>query len=709
MNGDLGKLFRPRSVAIIGASQDLKQRGSRPLQFLPKHGFQGNLFPVNPKYKEIAGLRCYPSVLDIPEPVDLAMVTIPGKLVFATLEQCGKKGIPMAVIRSAGFADAGSEGKDKQRRLKEIAQGYNMRFMGPSSLGFVNVHDQIAAYFHMAGNMPGFPPGTVGLVSQSGGLSGAIANLLVDRGVGLSYVVSTGSEGDLNVSEILEMLVEDRNTKVVAAVIEGFQDPMKFQNVAEYAIKNSKPLVVLKVGRTETGRKAALSHTGIMSGSYNTFKEICREYGVTLVKDVNELCNTIKLFEQCVIPGGKKVGIITSSGGMKTILADAASELDLDLPRPSPGLGTELRNILPEYSTLDNPMDITGGLSEEVFEKCLSIFAADEKFDLIVVPVTLLGPEASKKRAYNIYEVSQRLNKPIVGVWVGGSLIDEGRMTATRIGMPFFEDTIGCLNGVKALSNYGETVNRWASQGNDDQDLLPAELTSAAENLIKQIKLTRQVNEVEARELLNHYGVPTASEILVNNITGAINAADKIGYPVALKIISPDLHHKSDKGGVILNIKDGDELAKAFLILQSVVQTLGDKDGSCGYLVQEMVPCSTELIIGASRDNEFGPFITFGMGGIFVELYHDVSLRRVPVLPEEAKRMIQEVKASRILSGYRGRPTVDTDSLAGLIGKVSRMVSDLGDSFQELDINPLVVTPSGEVKAVDALLILSTK
>ncbi len=452
--------FAPRSVALIGASPESEKGSSRVLSSLLKHGYQGKIYPVNPKYDEIEGLKCYPDLAAISDDIDLVYITIPAKFVFQTLRECAAKKIANVIIRSSGFAETGDEGKVKQKEIVDFARKSNIRILGTNSIGYVNVYEGTVLYSHISLATERIIKGNIGLISQSGGMSGALFNLAQDRGIGFSYVVSTGTESDLNTIDFIDYMIRDENTKVIAAFIESLKDGRRFLSVADIAIRNGKPLVIMKVGKTESGKRSAASHTGSLSGKDQVYDAVFKQKGAIRVDSLDELYEIAHLFAIAIPPQGDRVGIITSSGGAAVLIADGAEEQSLELPQVSESTRQRLLGILPKYASISNPLDITGGLDEKTFQNCLEIFGEDENLDLIVVPITTLGERKSQERAHRIAETAQKLNKPLIVIWIGGSLIHPGMEILMKEKIPSFQNYQVGLKGVKALIGYNKFLRR---------------------------------------------------------------------------------------------------------------------------------------------------------------------------------------------------------------------------------------------------------
>lgn len=698
----LNSIFCPNSIAVVGASADMKKRSSRPLIFLRKHGFTGNIYPVNPKYNEVGGLKCYKSIKEIPCDVHTVMISVPKRFIFNILNDCEQKKVKLAIIRSAGFAEAGEEGRKLQERMKLQAIRGNFRILGPSSLGFANIHRSVVPYFHLAGFMPNFIPGKVGLISQSGGLSGAIFNMIQDQGVGVSYVFSTGSEADIDAVDCLEFLLNDSNTSIIAAFIEGFNRPKKFVELAIAASHQKKPIILMKIGRSERGQKAARTHTGALTGSDSVYSALFKQHGVVRVEDLSELIYTVSVFSKCPPPEGNGVGIITSSGGTKAILADISSEVEMSVPDLGQDTKDKISKIVPEHGAVTNPLDITGGLDETTFSNCMKIFSNDERLHGIIVPITLLG-DATKERAFNLINLAKNIKKPVVCLWIGGSLNKEGHKILEKSPIPLIKDAKNCIFAMKALLEYYDfTRNLHIS---DRTYVTPPKKLSSLETFDED---TRILNEYESKKLLSDYGFPSTRERLAHSLDEALSFAKEISFPLVLKVISRQIPHKTDAGVVKVGIGSRKEIESYWKVLTENAKKFDPRAQIEGVLLQEMVEDAVEVILGVSKDDQVGPLIVFGLGGIFVELMSDISMRVPPLTRRDAETMVQEIKGSNILKGFRGRPEADLDSLIEMILKLSQFALDHERRIFEVEINPLAVLSKGKgVKIVDSLIVLN--
>jgi acetate---CoA ligase (ADP-forming) len=714
MAPELSKLLTPKSVAIIGVSESPTRIGGRLFKYLTKHGYKGELALVNPKYKELNNVKCYPAISDVPMDIDCALVAVPGKFVFPVLNECADNNVGSVVIFSSGFAEMGIEGKKAQDKLKELARTKNIRICGPNCIGLVNFNDNIALSFSQFMETESLIPGNIGFISQSGALGGSMANRAQDNSIGLSYFISSGNEADLDVSDYIRHLVlHDDRTKVIAAVIEGFKDGEKFIKVAELALKHRKPIIVLKIGETEVGKKAAASHTGSMTGSDSVIDAVLKQKGVIRVSNYDELFQTASLFSKNRIPEGNRIGILSSSGGAGIIMADHYTKLGLTVPEPSKKTIEIASKEMASFGQVANPFDLTGQIfsDPEMFKRCFNYFIDDENFDIIQINMSMVAGQGSVNRALQLLEVAKDSKKPVVAWWAAGSLSNPGIQILNNSEVASFKSPDRCAAAVKALVNYHMAAKKSAKEepantNNDMPDL------SIDKNKVKKIldASDKSLSEHESKALLNLYGIPVTREKIVNCVDDAVNFAEQVGFPVVLKIDSPDILHKTEADVIRLRINSPKDIARSY---KEIIDNAFLYDPSAkinGVAVQEMVIGGTEVIAGMSQDPQFGPIIAFGLGGIFVEVLKDISLRITPLSKSEAKNMVRQIKGFPILNGIRGKAPSDIKAVENLLLRLSRLACDWKDYIAEIDINPLIVLDDGQgVKALDALVILKEK
>ncbi len=702
MDRGLNALLAPKSIAVVGASDDFNRIGGMLIKYLLKFGYRGKIYPVNPKYEEIAGIQCYPSIRNLPEKADTALIAVSAKLVPESLRECAERGVKAATIYSAGFAETGEEGKRKQEELREIIRQGEMKVCGPNCIGIVNFADSIAMSFSGFLEADRLVPGNVGFVSESGALGGSIVNRAQDRNIGFSYFISTGNEVDLDITDFLAFLVDDPNTQVIMAYVEGIRDVAKFARVTKRALELEKPIVLLKVGETESGRRVAATHTGSLTGFNAAYSAALKQYGVIQVEEYDDLIETAMLFSKSKLPKGNRVGILTGTGGGAIILADKVVQNGLVLPALSQSTQEQLSQKVESFATVGNPMDLTGQLysQPETFKNAIQLFSQDENIDIVAIAISMVPGERARARAAYIIDAAKTVDKPFVSWWAAGKLSEPAFKLLDESEVTLFTSPERCIKAVKSAVTYSQMREELLVRG---KEALPASIDyRKAETLFGMSEQT--MTEHETKLLLASYGIPVTREEVAMSAAQAADIAEKIGYPLALKISSRQITHKSEAGGIRLNLTNKSAVVKAYSEILADCQKYAPKAEIEGVLVQEMAREGTEVIIGISRDSDFGLIVMFGLGGIFVEILKDVSMRLLPITRRDAEEMIREIKGYQVLAGARGKSRADIEAIIDLLLKVSNMASDWGELISELDLNPVVVFEDGQgVKVLDAL------
>jgi len=710
MTYELSRLLDPESVTIIGVSENPSRIGGRLFKYLTKHGYKGRLTLVNPKYQELNGVACYPSVSEIPFPIDCALIAVPEKYVLSVLSECADSHVGAAVIFSSGFAEMGRSGKEAQNKIKELARTKNLRVCGPNCIGLINFNNHVALSFSQLLEIETLLPGNIGFISQSGALGGSLVNRAQDSKIGLSYFISSGNEADLEVSDYIKYLVlHDQNTKVIAAVIEGFKDGAKFIEAAELALTHQKPLIVLKIGETEVGQKAAASHTGSMTGSNSVIDAVFSQKGVIRVHNYDELFQTASLFSKGRIPQGGKVGILTSTGGGGIIMADYYTKLGLTVPQPSLATQDLASKEIAAFGKVANPFDLTGQIfsDPDMFKRCMKLFVEDDNFDIVQVNVSMVAGQSSEQRASMLLESIGESAKPIVTWWAAGSLSEPGIRLLNGSEVALFRSPERCAAAVKSLVEYYQFLETHSDPAPSRTDTDYSISAQKARDLVTAGD--KSLGEHQSKALLDLYGIPVTREQVAKSPREAIRLAEEIGFPVALKIDSPDILHKSDAGAIRLDVNSQEELIRFYDEIIANAETYNPHARINGVLVQEMMRGGTEVMIGMSQDPQFGPTIAFGLGGIFVEVLKDISLRVAPLSISDAEQMVKEIKGYQILQGVRGKKPSDVKAIVDVLLRISRLAQDCKDIISEIDVNPLIVFDEGRgVKAADALVVLKT-
>ena len=736
VNGDrkftsIHAMLHPQSIAVLGATERL-QYGGRFVKNLLSTGCQAKIYPINPKWEIVFGLPCYPSIREVPEPVDLAAIIIPGPMVVDALHECAEMGAKAALVISAGFAELGTEeGRARQAELQAIARKTGLRVCGPNCLGVANVVDNLWAT--AASSIPietQALKSNIGLVSQSGATCfGPLLTTARDRGVGFRYVVSTGNGADLESSDYVQYMLRDPEVSVVAALVEGFQDGDKFIETAEMALQMGKPLVLLKVGRSEVGSRAAGSHTAAMTGSDVVQDALFRQKDVVRVDDYDELIETANMFLKAKPPKGARVGVVSHSGGIGSLLADKMGEVGLEMPLLSEKTSKGLGAILGERGSPANPADVTGFASNDAFPSILELLLADDSIDIQVVASAGKGAQTQ-----TILRAVAEQDKPILYLWTGSFKATEGLSDLQAGNVPVFYLPGRCAKGVRRLADYyrtreailaeegadrllgapasrrpGSGGERPSLQSGPPPDELPSLERKAMEALLALLSRagSRPLSEHDSKTALSLFGVPTTKEAVCATTEEAVRAAEAIGYPVALKVASQQIAHKTEAGGVRLGITNAAELAAAREEMLATVSSRCPQADIDGVLVQQMVRGGVEVIVGVSRDRQFGPVLMVGMGGIMTEALGAAAWRVCPVTKRDALEMIEDVKGlAKILAGYRGLPKADVPALADTLVRISHLAFWAKEEISSLDVNPLAVLPDGQgVVALDALVV----
>jgi acyl-CoA synthetase (NDP forming) len=705
---ELSPLLNPESVAIIGVSENASRIGGRLFKYVCKHGYRGHLALVNPNYQELNGIKCYRSISDVPGPIDCALIAVPEKHVLSVLNECADNHVGAAVIFSSGFAEMGRAGKEAQNRIKTLARTRNLKVCGPNCIGLINFHSRTALSFSQLLEIDTLIPGNIGFISQSGALGGSLVNRAQDKNIGLSYFISSGNEADLDVCDYIKHLVlHDEKTKVIAAVIEGIRNGAKFVEAAELALSHRKPIIILKIGETEAGKKAAASHTGSMTGSDSVINAVFNQKGVVRVHHYDELFQTAALFAQERIPAGNRVGILTSTGGGGIIMADYYTKLGLMVPEPSQKTNDLASKEIAAFGKVANPFDLTGQIfsDPEMFKRCMKLFVAEDNFDIIQVNVSMVAGQSSEYRAAMLLDAIEGSTKPIVTWWAAGSLSDPGIKALNGSRVTLFRSPERCAAAVASLVKY------YRDSETHQSDRIPRTGSGYSPYLKKAGAMLQtadsSLSEHQSKALLNLYGIPVTKEMVATSVPDAVRLAEEIGFPVVLKVDSPDILHKSEANAIRVGVGSKEKIIQIYDELIENAIKYNSNARINGILVQEMIQGGSEVMIGMSQDPQFGPTIAFGLGGIFVELLKDISLRVTPLSQSDAAQMVKEIKGYPILQGVRGKKRADIEAVVDVLHRISRLAQDWKDTISEIDINPLIVFDEGHgVKAADALVVL---
>lgn len=689
----LQALLKPRSIAILGASDDLNKLNGRPLKFLIRAGYKGRIYPINPKYAEIAGIKCYPDLDSVPDALDLAIVGVPARAVLESVRALGKKRVPAAVVFASGFGEMGEEGARLEQELVAAAHAAGVRVLGPNGLGLINAFEGVLATFSQYGNGE-TPAGPIGFVTQSGALGTAIAALARGRGLGLGYFVNTGNEADVTFVDAMGAVLDDPRIKVGTGYIEGLKDGEGFCQLARRAVAIGKPLVVAKVGRTKAGARAAASHTGSLAGEDVVFDAVVRQFGVIRARNESQMLDLADLLSTTPLPDGRGVAIVTQSGGAGVMMADRAEELGLDVPVLGEQTREALKSVLPAFGALSNPVDVTAQFIAEpmILKESVRIVLEDPKIAVAVIWFQLMTEFVDSLVAI-FTDIKKTVKKPFVVSWVAGP--EKGVKALRDLGICVFAGGEPTIDAVAGMVRYAEARRRLLAE--------PPRATRPASPLLPGVLGIAPT--MAAAQVLATAGMPLAKARLATSAEEAVAAANAIGYPVVVKIESPDLPHKTEASGVKLGLKDADTVRAAYAEVVTGAKQYKSDARIVGAVVQEMVSGAVECVVGLRRDPTFGMVVMAGLGGLFIEALKDVVFRKAPVSEAEARLMLADLKGAAVLSGVRGRPAVDQAALARLIAAASRFGAAHTDRLEELDLNPVLASPAGAV-AVDWLMVL---
>ncbi len=699
-SADLRPFFAPRRVAFVGATEDLAKFGGRCVRLLIDFGFKGEVYPVNPKRKEIFGLKCYPSLADVPQQPDHVGIVLPSASVIPALEDCVKVKAPFATVFSAGFAETGTEeGRDLQQRAVGIARAApyagGLRFMGPNCNGLVNFVDAFAFTSTAAIKGARPPAGDIGVVSQSGGAGQVNVMWRAQQaGLGISYQVSCGNDADLDLLDYMAFMVESERTKVVLAIAERIPDGARLRALAARAAELDKPIVMVKVGRTKEGSRMAASHTGSVTGADEVCDAALRQMGIVRVMDTNDLYETAMLLRSGKRANGRRAAATSISGGNLVMVADLGASVGVEFPAYGEATQAKLKAFLPGFSVTSNPTDLTAAAvgRPDTFASVAQIIAEEPAIDA-VVPVITFSPAAEIR---SIAAVSASSTKPVAILWTG-KCSDDASLTPEVLvgeGHAVYRDAMPCMKALRAAMQYAEFRRARARPG-------PRRPAGIDVDAAMKMPLQGTLSEAQSKKLLGLYGLPVTREGVAKSADEAVALA---AGTVALKIQSSDIPHKTEAKAIRLNLSGEPAVRAAYAEVIAAAKAYKPDARIEGVLVQEMVIEGQEILIGVSRDPVFGPVLTVGLGGIYVEVLKDVVFRLPPVGRSEILEMLQELRSYPLLTGARGRAPLDIEALADCIERISWLAVDLQDRFVELDVNPLRVLPQG-ARVVDALVV----
>ncbi|MEM2940018.1 MAG: acetate--CoA ligase family protein [Thermoproteota archaeon] len=698
----LEAFFNPKSIAVVGASREEEKVGHRIFRNLVGSGFRGKLYPINPNAETILGYRCYRSIGEVEDDVDLAVVAVPAKIVLNVAEECGRKGVKGMIVISAGFSETGREGALLEKELVSKCREYGMRMQGPNCLGFINSRNSMNASFASTSPLPG----NVSIVSQSGALGSTILNWANLNDMGLASFISVGNEADLNTADFLEALAEEDATRAVGIYVEGVKNGERFMEVARRLSKR-KPIIALKAGTTEVGVRAVSSHTGSLAGSDTAFSAAFRKAGVLRVNTMKEFFDLLLAFEDQPVPEGRDVLVVTNGGGPGILAVDACEKMGLNLPLLEQDLRESLSKQLPPHASINNPLDVLGDADENRYRLALEAALNSKNVHGVIVILTPQAMTPSEEVARVVVETGRRFKKPLITAFMGFDnesppirILREGKI-------PNYDFPESAAFVLRRMYDYHMVL----SQPEKPATTITGVDDEAVRSIIAGAEADGRVNlsSEEAFKVASAYGIPVPEARVASDAGEACEIADAIGYPVAVKIASPDILHKTDMGCVMLNIKSCEEVRAAYDLVVKRARTIMPQARILGVLVQKMVPPGKEVIVGSIRDPQFGPLVMFGLGGIYVNFLRDVSYRLAPLTFSEAMEMITETRAYTLLKGVRGEPPSDINSVLDVITRISQVMCRFKD-IVEMEVNPLFAYEEGRgCMAVDIRITLTKR
>ena len=695
MMSNLDKIMKPKSIAVIGASTKEHTIGSDIMKRLQEYNFNGKIYPVNPKGGIIEGLQAYTSVGEIPGEVDLAIIVVNAKFVLDTIDQCHAKGIKGLCIITAGFKETGKEGAEAEKALLAKVREYGMRCVGPNCLGVVNTHPDIRMDVCFAESLP--ERGNIGFVSQSGALGGGILNILKDLNLGFAQFISIGNQADVNAETAMEYWENEEDVEQILLYMESIQNPANFRKLAS-RISKKKPILALKAGRSAAGASAASSHTGSLAGADKAANALLSQSGVIREYSLKNLFSTAKVFANCPVPKGDRVAIITNSGGPGIMATDAVCEYGMQMAQISDATKDKLRSFLPSAASVKNPIDMIASAPIEHYKQTLETVIADENVDMImVIYLPFLGLKDIDVAKAVMEIKAQHPEKPVIGVFMTKSEFFTA-LSDMNVNMPFFMYAEEAADGFNRLNQQRKWMER--PEGKIPcYDVDREKVESIIKGSLSEGRA--QLTTLESIDVLQAYGIRACKYGLATNEEEVVSLGNSIGYPVVMKMTSKTTSHKTDVGGVVVNIKSEEQLRREYKGLLERLEAKGLLEGLEGVIIQEMVKGSREMVCGIATDPQYGPMMMFGLGGVFVEVMKDVTFRIAPLTDVDADEMIKSVKAYKLLQGARGTKPAQIDQIQETLLRLSQLVSDF-KFIDELDINPLLISETtGEGIAVD--------
>ena len=696
MDRQLETFFNPQGVAVIGASSNPAKLSYGVVRNLKEHGYRGAIYPVNPGVDQILGLKAYPSIADVPDPIELAVIMVGAAQVPETLEACGQRGLKVVIVISGGFKEVGPEGAALEATLPGIAARYGLRLIGPNCVGVMDTHTPLDTTFITA--MP--VPGAIGFASHSGAVAGGTIDWAISVGLGYSRIISLGNQADVDLADGLNMLFADHLTRVISLYAEGLPDGRRFVDAAA-AVYRQKPIVMLKAGRTSAGTRAVASHTGALAGAGRAYQAACHRAGVLVVNSLQEQNDMTAALALQPLPAGPRVVLLTNAGGPAALAADALDEYGLKMADLTPDTQDRLRAVTPKGTLVGNPVDMLGGPQAEMYAQAIRLLLQDPGVDMVMpifVPQAITPVEAVARW---MVDGARSSAKPVLACLVGGASTGQAVRQLHAGGVPVYLDPNRAARAMAGLWEYARLRAR--------PDLAPSAVPgmdrAAALGRLSAAWQARGKGFLEAEtasQVAAAYGIRVPRSGLARTADEAVALAESFGYPVAFKLIAADVVHKADVGGIALNLGEAPSVRAAF------ERIVGSRTGSTA-MVQQMAPKGTEVILGMQRDQQFGPLLMFGMGGLYVEVLHDVAFRLAPLSAQDAADLVAETAVGKILKGVRGQSPSDLNAVVDTLLRVGQLAVDF-PCLAELDLNPLIVGPAGQgAWAVDARMALDAE
>lgn len=686
MPSSLTPFFDAKGVAILGASTNPKKLSYGILENLVSYGYKGEIYPVNPNATEILGRKAYASISDVPDPVELAVVVLPVTVIMETMREIGERGIKAVVIITGGFRELGEEGAKVELAVKELARSYGMRVVGPNCVGTIDVRTGLDSTF-----IKGLPPaGPIAFISQSGAICGGVIDLIINSRIGFSHFASLGNEMDVTETDMLEFFADDEQVKVIAMYVEGIQNGPRFMEVAR-RVSRRKPIVFLKAGKNDAGAKAVSSHTGSLAGSYAAYQAALEQAGVIEVDTISQLFNVAWALGSQALPAGKRVAIATNAGGAAALAADSLAFNGFELAQIAPEIQEKLRTKLNPSAQVSNPVDMLGSVSPEDYLWSLGNLDADAGVDVllpILVPQSLVD---TLRVAKAWVEVGKKTNKTLLSCLMGERSTLESEQYLNEAGVPVyaFPDEAGRV--LRGMAQYKQILKKSTFKP------VVVETTDREkmETALSLVEGIQAVGEYETRIMLEAYGIQNVPGDLALDVDEAVKIAEQAGFPVVMKIVSEDILHKSDAGGIALNVKDSQHLRVEYAEMMARITKNEPNARIRGVMVEQMAPKGLEVIVGMRRDPTFGPLMMFGLGGTMVELLKDISFKVAPLTDKDINEMIEKTLAGKLLKGYRGSAKTDIQAVKDTIARLSQLTLD-NPEISEIEINPLIVYPEGQ-------------